>query len=85
MIAAGFSLGGSVLLKYLGENGVSTPLDGAVAVCVPLDLHDSAAALSQGFSNIYQYHLIKKMKNAIAKIQPTKTVMAAATFGNTTP
>ena len=67
MVAAGFSLGGNVLLKYLGENGVSTPLDGAVAVCVPLDLHDSAAALSQGFSNVYQYHLVKKMKNAIRR------------------
>jgi predicted alpha/beta-fold hydrolase len=46
MLAAGFSLGGSVLLKYLGENGVSTPLDAAVAVSVPLSLHDSAEALT---------------------------------------
>ena len=29
MLAAGYSLGGNVLLKYLGENGVSTPLDAA--------------------------------------------------------
>jgi predicted alpha/beta-fold hydrolase len=44
MVAAGFSLGGSVLLKYLGENGVSTPLSAAAAICVPLSLHDSANA-----------------------------------------
>ena len=62
-----FSLGGNVLLKYLGENGVATPLDGAVGICVPLDLHDSADALSIGFSNIYQYHLVNKMKNAIRR------------------
>jgi predicted alpha/beta-fold hydrolase len=67
MIATGFSLGGNVLLKYLGENGVSTPLDAAVAVSVPLDLHDSARALSHGFSKIYQYYLIKKMKKAIRR------------------
>ena len=67
MMAAGFSLGGSVLLKYLGENGVSTPLDAAVSVSVPLNLHDSAAALSVGFSNIYQYHLLKRMKKAIRR------------------
>ena len=67
MVAAGFSLGGNVLLKYLGENGVATPLDAAVAVSVPLDLHDSAKALSTGFSKVYQYHLVKKMKNAIRR------------------
>ncbi len=65
MMAAGFSLGGSVLLKYLGENGVSTPLHAAVAISVPLNLHDSAIALSSGFSNIYQYNLLKRMKKAI--------------------
>ena len=67
MVAAGFSLGGNVLLKYLGENGVSTPLDGAVAISVPLNLHDSADALSTGFSKTYQYYLVKKMKKAIRR------------------
>ena len=67
MMAAGFSLGGSVLLKYLGENGVSTPLHAAAAVSVPLNLHDSADALTSGFSKIYQYHLLKRMKKAIRR------------------
>ena len=67
IMAAGFSLGGSVLLKYLGENGVSTPLHAAVAISVPLSLHDSADALSNGFSKIYQHYLLKRMKNAIRR------------------
>jgi len=67
MLAAGFSLGGSVLLKYLGENGVSTPLHAAAAISVPLSLHDSADALSNGFSRIYQYYLLKRMKKAIRR------------------
>ena len=67
MTAAGFSLGGSVLLKYLGENGVSTPLQAAVAISVPLSLHDSADALTSGFSKVYQYYLIKRMKKAIRR------------------
>lgn len=67
MVAAGYSLGGNVLLKYLGENGVSTPLDAAAAVSVPLSLHDSAAALSSGFSRLYQHLLIKRMKKAVAR------------------
>jgi len=65
MMAAGYSLGGNVLLKYLGENGVSTPLHAAAAVSVPLNLHISAEALTQGFSKIYQRHLLKRMKNAV--------------------
>lgn len=87
MIATGFSLGGNVLLKYLGENGVATPLDAAVAVSVPLNLHDSAKALSQGFSIFYQYHLIKKMKRAVRRKFDRHTAafdwrrsMAARTF-----
>jgi len=67
MLAAGYSLGGNVLLKYLGENGVSTPLDGAAAVSVPLNLHDSAEALSDGFSKVYQYLLLRRMKKAVKR------------------
>ena len=67
MLAAGFSLGGSVLLKYLGENGVTTPLTAAAAICVPLSLHDSADALTNGFSKIYQTHLLKRMKKALRR------------------
>lgn len=65
ILAAGYSLGGNVLLKYLGENGVSTPLDAAAAVSVPLNLHESSRALSQGFSRFYQRHLLKRMKKAV--------------------
>jgi predicted alpha/beta-fold hydrolase len=67
MLAAGYSLGGNVLLKYLGENGANTPLHAAAAVSVPLNLHNSAQALSTGFSKLYQYYLLKRMKNAVAR------------------
>jgi len=67
MMAAGYSLGGNVLLKYLGENGTSTPLHAAAAVSAPLNLHASAEALSQGFSKIYQRHLLKRMKRAVSR------------------
>lgn len=67
MMAAGYSLGGNVLLKYLGESGVSTPLHAAAAVCVPLNLELSAEALTRGFSKIYQRYLIKRMKNAVRR------------------
>jgi predicted alpha/beta-fold hydrolase len=65
IVAAGFSLGGNVLLKYLGEEADETPLRGAAAVCVPLDLHQCAEALDMGFSKTYQKYLLKRMKNAV--------------------
>jgi predicted alpha/beta-fold hydrolase len=65
VVAAGFSLGGNVLLKYLGEEADETPLRGAAAVCVPLDLHQCAEALDIGFSKTYQKYLLRRMKNAV--------------------
>ena len=71
LLAVGFSLGGNVLLKYLGEARDTTPLRAAGAVCVPLNLHACAEALNQGFSKFYQSYLLKRMKRSlIGKFDP---------------
>jgi predicted alpha/beta-fold hydrolase len=67
LLAVGYSLGGNVLLKYLGESGAETPLDAACAVSVPLDLHECADALDIGFSKIYRRYLLKRMKSAVTR------------------
>jgi predicted alpha/beta-fold hydrolase len=67
MMAAGYSLGGNVLLKYLGESAGETPLSAAVAISAPLNLHSSAEALTLGFSKTYQAYLLKRMKNSVAR------------------
>ena len=67
IVAAGYSLGGNVLLKYLGESGADCPLRGAAAVCVPLNLHKCAEALNIGFSKGYQRYLLKRMKQSVAQ------------------
>ncbi|MCZ6802765.1 MAG: hydrolase [Proteobacteria bacterium] len=59
--AIGVSLGGNVLLKYLGEQGNDCKLTAAMAISVPFDLADGARALNKGFSKIYQRHLIKRL------------------------
>jgi predicted alpha/beta-fold hydrolase len=67
ILAVGYSLGGNVLLKYLGEDGGNTPVQAAVAICVPLDLQQCADALTRGFSRVYQRHLLKRMKAAVSR------------------
>ena len=58
----GFSLGGNVLLKWLGETGENNPLKKAVAVSVPFRLHDAAIRLEQGVSKIYRQHLLVSLR-----------------------
>jgi predicted alpha/beta-fold hydrolase len=38
LLAAGWSLGANILLRYLGEDGSGTPLQAAVSMCNPFDL-----------------------------------------------
>ncbi|MBT8118202.1 MAG: hydrolase [Gammaproteobacteria bacterium] len=61
--AIGYSLGGNVLLKWLGETAEKNPLKKAVAVSVPFHLHDAAARLQLGVSRIYREHLLKSLRN----------------------
>ena len=67
IVAVGYSLGGNVLLKYLGETGADSPLKGAAAVSVPLNLHACSEALNKGISRGYQRHLLKRMKEAVER------------------
>jgi predicted alpha/beta-fold hydrolase len=60
--AIGYSLGGNVLLKWLGELGSDARLTTAVAVSVPFDLAACADRLDEGFSCLYQYRLVRSMQ-----------------------
>ena len=60
----GVSLGGNVLLKYLGERGTDVPIQiaGAAAVSVPFDLARGSSYISRGFSRVYERHFMKTLK-----------------------
>lgn len=60
--AVAYSLGGNMLLKWLGENGYQAPLDAAAAVCVPFLLETAALRMQRGLSRIYQYRLLHDMR-----------------------
>jgi predicted alpha/beta-fold hydrolase len=55
---AGVSLGGNVLLKYLGEQGdaLDPRIVGAAAVSVPFDLGRGARWLGRGFGRVYEHY-----------------------------
>lgn len=63
--AIGFSLGGNVLLKWLGEQGTRLDLFAAVAVSVPLVLGICADKLDRGFSRIYRKSLLDELKDYV--------------------
>lgn len=72
VFAAGVSLGGNALLKWLGERGAAARevVDAAAAICAPLDLTLSGHALGEGFNRVYTRHFLATLRaKALAKCQ----------------
>ena len=67
LYAVGYSIGGNMLLKLLGEEREQTPLRGAVSISAPLDLDISAKTITQGFAKFYQRHLLKPLKATLLR------------------
>ncbi len=65
MAVVGFSIGGNVLLKWLGEQGNRIDLFAATAVSVPLILSTCANKLDNGFSRLYRASLLRELKEYI--------------------
>jgi predicted alpha/beta-fold hydrolase len=60
----GFSLGGNIALKYLGEQGKEIPdlLKTAVTISVPCDLKGSSEALGQFSNKAYMIRFLRTLK-----------------------
>lgn len=65
LAAIGFSLGGNVLAKYLGEQGSNSPLDAAVVISAPLRLSPCAHRIGRRFSRVYQKYLLDMLKQTM--------------------
>ncbi|MDQ8196584.1 alpha/beta fold hydrolase [Pelagicoccus enzymogenes] len=68
----GFSLGGNVVLKYMGENlgAVSSAVAGAVAVSAPVDLQGSALQIGGPGNRFYMKRFIRLLSQKVeAKAQ----------------
>lgn len=71
--AVGISLGGNVLLKWLGQSASANPLAAAVAVSVPFQLDVCADTLNKGAARIYQIHLLRSLVNNVLKKFASRT------------
>jgi predicted alpha/beta-fold hydrolase len=71
LYAAGVSLGGNALLRWLGESGESANfVTAAAAISAPLDLARGGEALSSGFNMLYTRMFLQTLKpKCLAKLE----------------
>ncbi len=64
ILPVGVSLGGNVLLKWLGELGELAPdeMRAAVAISTPYDLAAAARKMSRGFGRLYTFFFLRTLK-----------------------
>lgn len=66
LLLTGFSLGGNLLLKYLGEgNTIPKEVKGAVAISAPCDLYRSLKRLEEPQNFIYSRRFVRKLKKQL--------------------
>lgn len=65
--SVGFSLGGNVLLKWLGETQEENPLTAGIAISVPFELHKAATRIQLGFSKFYQWYFIRCLRERLTE------------------
>ncbi|MFK5878569.1 MAG: alpha/beta fold hydrolase [Flavobacteriaceae bacterium] len=64
IVLIGYSLGGNITLKYLGEQGVKLhpKIKCAIAISVPCDLTGSSIALKRKENTAYMHRFLKSLK-----------------------
>jgi predicted alpha/beta-fold hydrolase len=62
VLPIGFSLGGNLLLKYLGETGRNGPVRRAATVSAPLDLAHSCRSLMRWRNYLYHRYILAHLK-----------------------
>ncbi|MCC5929697.1 MAG: alpha/beta fold hydrolase [Cyclobacteriaceae bacterium] len=67
IVLVGFSMGGSLSLKYIGERGakICPMIKGVIAFSTPCNLESSARRLSEKGNGFYRKRFLKKLKGKI--------------------
>lgn len=61
----GFSLGGNLTLKYLGERNLDAKIKKAVVISAPLDLDAGVKNLQTSRGLLYDKHFVRKLKQKV--------------------
>jgi predicted alpha/beta-fold hydrolase len=84
-MAVGYSLGGAMLLKYLGEEGAAAPLAAAATVSAPIDLAVTCRYMMRRRNRLYHYYILGLMKveatgeGAVVSADQRAAIMGART------
>ncbi|HEX2115106.1 MAG TPA: alpha/beta fold hydrolase [Alphaproteobacteria bacterium] len=62
IVAVGYSLGGNMLLKYLGEQGANGPVRAAASISAPIDLAAASLCLRRPRNRLYHSWLLRRMQ-----------------------
>jgi predicted alpha/beta-fold hydrolase len=62
LVAVGYSLGGAMLLKYLGEEGWASPFAAAATVSAPIDLAVACRSMMRLRNRLYHRYILDLMK-----------------------
>ena len=62
MVAVGYSMGGAVLLKYLGEEGSFSSLRAAATICAPIDLLGTCQHMMTPRNWLYHRYMLRAIK-----------------------
>jgi predicted alpha/beta-fold hydrolase len=69
IVLVGFSVGGNITLKYLGENGANIPkeIKAAAAISPPVDLGASADKLARPGNMLYMMNFLQSLKSKLER------------------
>ena len=70
VLLVGYSLGGNMLLKFLGEGDSPWEVAGAAAVSAPIDLKATSIAFMRPRNRIYHNYLLRRMKAESRRAEP---------------
>jgi len=84
LILIGYSLGGNITLKLLGEMGdmASNLIEAAVAVCPPLDLMRTVELLSTQSNRRYHNYYVKGLRKMCSRWIKNRTLSSIFDFDN---
>lgn len=62
VVVVGYSMGGAMLLKYLGEEGGFSPLRAAATICAPLDLRRTGLHMLRPRNWLYHAYVLNGLR-----------------------